>query len=323
MRRIAAAAVAILGLVVAATASAQSYPSRTVTIIVPYPAGGPTDTTARQVAEFLTKKLGQNFVVENVTGGSTIIATGRLANAAPDGHTLLMHNLQITANVTLFKNLPFDTEKAIAPVMLVNKNPLVLVGRPGLPANNFKELLALMKKERLREALPGIGTTGHLISALLAQEAKVQIDFIPYRGAAPAMNDLLGNHIDLFVGTPQSIVPHVAAGKLKAYAISSKEKSPKLPTADSMVEALGPKFDIIYWQGMFAPAATPEAVIKTLNAALQDAVSDPGILAAWEKQGFDAFPKDQRSVAAAKAFMKSETARWGQVIRDNKITVNQ
>ena len=324
MRRIAAVAVAILGIVVAAaTASAQSYPSRTVTIIVPYPAGGPTDTTARQVAEFLTKKLGQNFVVENVTGGSTIIATGRLANAAPDGHTLLMHNLQITANVTLFKNLPFDTEKAIAPVMLVNKNPLVLVGRPGLPANNFKELLALMKKERLREALPGIGTTGHLISALLAQEAKVQIDFIPYRGAAPAMNDLLGNHIDLFVGTPQSIVPHVAAGKLKAYAISSKEKSPKLPTADSMVEALGPKFDIIYWQGMFAPAATPETVIKTLNAALQDAVSDPGILAAWEKQGFDAFPKDQRSVAAAKAFMKSETARWGQVIRDNNITVNQ
>jgi len=324
MRRIAAAAVAVLGIVFAvATASAQSYPSRTVTIIVPYPAGGPTDTTARQVAEFLTKKLGQNFVVENVTGGSTIIATGRLANAAPDGHTLLMHNLQITANVTLFKNLPFDTEKAIAPVMLVNKNPLVLVGRPGLPANNFKELLALMKKERLREALPGIGTTGHLISALLAQEAKVQIDFIPYRGAAPAMNDLLGNHIDLFVGTPQSIVPHVAAGKLKAYAISSKEKSPKLPTADSMVEALGPKFDIIYWQGMFAPAATPETVIKTLNAALQDAVSDPGILAAWEKQGFDAFPKDQRSVAAAKAFMKSETARWGQVIRDNKITVNQ
>jgi tripartite-type tricarboxylate transporter receptor subunit TctC len=324
MRRIAAVAVAILGIVVAAaTASAQPYPSRTVTIIVPYPAGGPTDTTAREVANFLTKKLGQNFVVENVTGGSTIIATGRLANAAPDGHTLLMHNLQITANVTLFKSLPFDTEKAIVPVMLVNKNPLVLVGRPGLAPNNLKELLALMKKERLKEALPGIGTTGHLISALFAHEAKVQIDFIPYRGAAPAMNDLLGNHVDLFVGTPQSIVTQVEAGKLKAYAVSGKAKLPRLPTAESLVDALGPKFDIVYWQGMFAPAATPEPVIKTLNAALQEAVSDPEIVKKWTNQGFDTFPKDQRSVAAAKAMMKSEIARWGQVIRDNDIKATQ
>ena len=203
---------------------------------MPYPAGGPTDETARIVANFLSKKFGQNFIVENVTGGSTIIATGRVANAAPDGYTLLLHNLQITANVTLVKNLPFDTEKAITGVMLVNKNPLVLVGRPGLPANNLKDLIALMKTQRLREALPGFGTTGHLTSALFTQEAKVQLDFIPYRGAAPAMNDLLGDHVDLFVGTPQSVVPHVAAGKLKAYGITPKKshRSSRLPKAWSM-----------------------------------------------------------------------------------------
>src|SRR5512135_1995658 len=274
MRRFAGVFLAVAAVCAAAIpASAQTYPSRTVTIIVPYPAGGPTDTTAREVANLLSVKLKQTVIIENVTGGSTIVATTKLARAMPDGYTLLLHNLQITANVTLFKTLPFDTVKDIVPVMLVNKNPLVLVGRPDLPASNLNELIALMKKERLREALPGFGTTGHLTSALFAQVAKVKVDFIPYRGAAPAMTDLLGSHVDLFVGTPQSIVPQVTAGKLKAYAITAKEKDPKLPTAESLVTALGPKFDIVYWQGLFAPAGTPPAVIKTLNTALQEVVA--------------------------------------------------
>ena len=286
------------------------------------PAGRPTRPRAWW-RNFLSKKFGQNFIVENVTGGSTIIATNKVAKATPDGYTLLLHNLQITANITLFKNLPFDTEKDIAPVMLINRNPLVLVGRPGLAPNNLKDLIALMKKERLKEALPGFGTTGHLTSALFAQEAKVKIDQIPYRGAAPAMTDLLGDHVDLFIGTPQSIVSQVKAGKLKAYGITSKEKSPLLPNAESFVDVLGPKFEIVYWQAMFAPAGTPEAVIKTLNAALQEAVSDPAIVKTWAAEGVSAFPKDQRSPAAAKAMFKSETARWGQVIRDNNIHVTQ
>ena len=323
-RRFVAVALAVLSLfVVAAPSAAQPYPSRNVTIIVPYPAGGPTDETARVIANFLSKKLGHSFVVENVTGGSTIIATNRVAHATPDGYTLLLHNLQISANVTLFKNLPFDTAKDFIPVMLINKNPLLLVGRPGLAPNNLKELIALMKKERLREALPGFGTTGHLTSALFAQEAKVQIDFIPYRGAAPAMNDLLGDHVDLFVATPQSVVGHVAAGKLKAYAITSKDKLPAFPTAESLVDALGPKFEIVFWQGLFAPTGTPEAVIKTLNAALQEAIADPTIVKTWAAQGFDPFPPNQRSPAAAAAMMKSEIARWGEVIRDNNIQVAQ
>ena len=151
MKRIAAVSLAVLGLFVfAAPAPAQQYPNRTVTIVCPYPAGGPTDQTARQVANFLSKKFGQNFIVENITGGSTIVATNKVAKATPDGYTLLLHNLQITANITLFKDLPFNTEKDIVPVVLINKNPLVLVGRPGLAPNNLKDLLALMKKERLK-----------------------------------------------------------------------------------------------------------------------------------------------------------------------------
>ena len=323
MRRIATIAVAALGLFAVTPVSAQQYPNRTVTMIVPYPAGGPTDETARMVGNFLSKKFGQNFIVENVTGGSTIVATNKVAKATPDGYTLLVHNLQITANITLFKDLPFNTEKDITGVALINRNPLILVGRPGLAPNNLKDLLALLKTERLKEALPGFGTTGHLTSALFMQETKVTLDQIPYRGAAPAMTDLLGDHVDLFIGTPQSLVAQVAAGKLKAYGITSKEKSPLIPKAESLVDLLGPKFEIMYWQGMFAPAGTPEAVLKTLNAAVQEAVSDPAILKTWTAEGVSPFPKDQRSLAAANAMMKSEAARWGKIITDNDIHVTQ
>jgi tripartite-type tricarboxylate transporter receptor subunit TctC len=324
MRRIVAAALAVLGLFVfVVPVPAQQYPSRTVTIIVPYPAGGPTDETARVIANSLSKKFGQNFIVENVTGGGTIIATNRTAKATPDGYTLLLHNLQISANATLYKNLPFDTEKDIAPVMLVNKNPLVLVGRKTLEPNTLTELIVLMKKERMKAALPGYGATGHLATTLFAQEAKVAIDQIPYRGAAPAMTDLLGGHVDLFFGTPQSVVPQITAGQLKAYGITSIEKSEQLPKTESFVKVLGPKFEIIYWQALFAPAGTPDAVIKTLNAALQEAVSDPEILKKWAAEGVSAFSKDQRTPAAARAMLKSEIARWGQVIRDNNIHVDQ
>jgi tripartite-type tricarboxylate transporter receptor subunit TctC len=320
----AAVVVAVVALIASSAASrAQSYPNRTITIIVPYPAGGPTDTTAREIASFLSAKFKQNVVVENVTGGGTTIATNKVAHAAPDGYTLLLHNLQISANVTLYKNLPFDTEKDLVPVMLVNKNPLVLAGKESLPAKNFTELLALMKKQTLKAAIPGYGATGHLVTTLLAQEAKVKLIQVPYRGAAPAMTDLLGGHVDLFFATPQSIVPQVAAGKVKAYAVTAKNKLDKLPTAVSLVKALGPKFDVVYWQAVFAPAATPAPVIKTLNTALREAVADPAVLKKWAAQGFEPFPKDQLSPQAASAFFKSEVTRWGAVIRDNNIHVRQ
>jgi tripartite-type tricarboxylate transporter receptor subunit TctC len=324
MKRIAAFAVAVLGLgVFAAPVMAQQYPTRTVTIICPYPAGGPTDQTARVIANFLTKKFGQNVIVENVTGGGTNIGTNRAVKAAPDGYTMLLHNLQISANPSLYKNLPFDTAKDLTAVMLVNNNPLVMVGRKDLPPNNLTELLSYMKTNRLKAALPGYGATGHLATTLVAQENKVQIDQIPYRGAAPAITDLLGGHVDLFFATPQSIVPQVNAGQLKAYGVTSKDKLDKLPKVESFVTALGPKLEILYWQAMFVPAGTPEAVVKTINAALQEAVADPTIIKTWDEEGFWIFPKDKLSVQAANDMLKSEIARWGQVIRDNNITVEQ
>ena len=324
MRRLAAFVAAVLGLlVVAAPVSAQQYPSRPVTIIVPYPAGGPTDETARIVAQSVSTQLHQSFIVENVSGGGANIGAEKVAHATPDGYTLLLHNLQISANVTLYKSLPYSAVKDFVPVMLINRNPLVLVGRSTLAPNTLAELVDLMKKERMKAAIAGYGTTGHLATSLFAQEAKVQLDQIPYRGAAPAMTDLLGGQVDLFFATPQSVVQLVATKKVKAYGVTAKEKLAEFPTAESFPAVLGPKLDVVYWQALFAPAGTPEAVVKTLNAALREAVADPAIIKTWAAQDVTAFPADQRSPEAASAFLQSEITRWGNVIRDNNIHIDQ
>ena len=303
----------------AAPSAAQQYPSRVVTIIVPYPAGGPTDQLARVLAPALADKLGQNFIVENVSGGATVIATGRVARAAPDGSTLLLHNLQISANVSLYHNLPFDTEKDLTPVIFINNNPLVLIGRKTLEPNTLKELIAHMKTKVVKMAHPGVGATGHLATSLFAQEAHVTVDHIPYRGAAPALQDIAGGHVDLFFATPQSVVQPVGSGQMKAYGITAKEPSPQFPTAASFVQELGPKLEILYWHALFAPAGTPDAIVQKLNSALQAIMDDPAILKSWAESGVAPYPKDQRSPAAAWALLKSEIARWGQVIRDNNI----
>lgn len=323
-RHFAAAAMAVLGLLGVWTPGlAQQYPSRTVTIVVPYPAGGPTDETARVVAQSLVAQLKQNFIVEDVSGGGAIIGAEKVAHASPDGYTLLLHNLQISANVTLYKKLPFDTVKDFVPVMLINRNPLVLVGRSTLAPNTLTDLVALMKKQQLKAAIPGYGTTGHLATTLFAQEAGAKLDQIPYRGAAPAITDLLGGQVDLFFATPQSVVQLVATGKLKAYGLTAKDKLPEFPSAESFPALFGPKLDIVYWQALFAPAGTPGTVVKTLSDALQETISDPAIVKTWAAQDVSAFPKDQRSPVAARAFLASEITRWGEVIRDNNIHLEQ
>ena len=306
-----------------ASAAAQDYPSRNVMIIVPYPAGGPTDETARMVAQSLSSQLKQSFIVEDVGGGGSIIGSEKVARAAPDGYTLLVCNLQIAANVSLYENLPFDTVKTFTPVMLINRNPLVLVGRKTLAPNTLGDLVVQMKQKTFKAAIPGYGTTGHLTTSLFAQEAGVSLDQIPYRGAAPAVTDLLGGQVDLFFATPQSVVQHVAAGALKAYGVTSRDKLAEFPTADSFPLTFGPKLDVVYWQAMFVRAGTPAQVIATLNKALQNAVSDPALVKIWAAEDVSVFPSDQRSTGAASALLNSEIARWGQVIRDNKIHMQQ
>jgi tripartite-type tricarboxylate transporter receptor subunit TctC len=323
MMKRALAALAVLA-ALAATPVLAEYPDRTVTIVVPFPAGGPTDELARLAAHGLETRLkGGSFIVSNLSGGGANIGTNHVAHSAADGYTLLLHNLAISANVTLYKDLPFDTEKDLRPVMFINRNPLVLVGRKTIPANNLAELVAWMKANRAKFAVPGYGTTGHLATVLFGQEAKLDFDIIPYRGGTPVVTDLLGDHVDLFFGTPQQVGPHVLAGKLKAFGITSSEKLPQLPNVDSFPTMFGPKFDIQYWQALFAPSATPDAIVNKLNSTLEQVVADPAVLKIWAGEGVSAFPKEQRSPEAGRALMKSEIARWGEVIRANNIHIEQ
>jgi tripartite-type tricarboxylate transporter receptor subunit TctC len=303
----------------ATAAQAQSYPTRPVTIIVPYPAGGPTDQVARQIAPKLAAKFGQSFVVENVSGGGTNIAGQRVARSAPDGTMLFIHNLQISANVALYKSLPFDTEKDFLPIAMINSNPLVLVGRKTLEAKTLPELVAWMKKNPARVGHPGVGSTGHLATALLAQALGVQVTHIPYRGAAPMLQDTLGGHIDLFFATPQQVIGQFASGEVKVFGITSKDASPQFPGVPSFVATYGPKLAIDFWQIMLAPAGTPKPIVDAIDRALQEALDDPEILKVWAQSGMAPYPKMQRTPAGATAYLKSEIDRWGQVVRDNKI----
>ena len=318
MLRVALAA-ALAALAGVTAAQAQSYPTRQVTIIVPYPAGGPTDLAARQLAPKFAAKFGQNFIIENVSGGGTNIAGQRVARSAPDGYTLYIPNLQLSANVSLYKTLPFDTEKDFAPIGMINNNPLVLTARKSLPANTQAEFAAWMKANKARMAHPGTGSTGHLATFLLAQALGADVTHVPYRGAAPALQDILGGHVDLFFATPQQVVGNVTAGEIKAYGITSREPSPLMPQVPSFVQAYGPKLEILFWHILLAPAGTPAPIINALNGALQEAVQDPAILAAWAKTGVSAYPKEQQTPAGAAAYLKKEIAHWGQVVRDNNI----
>jgi tripartite-type tricarboxylate transporter receptor subunit TctC len=320
MRMIArVAAVLVVVLAAVAPSLSQQYPSRIVTVIVPYPAGGPTDQLARQIAPGLAEELKQNFVVENVSGGGTTIATGRVARAAPDGYMLLLHNLQISANVSLYRNLSYDTEKDLAPIIFINNNPLILVGRNTLAPSTLKELIAYMKSNVLQIAHPGIGATGHLATSLLLQEAQVKANLVPYRGAAPALQDIIGGHVDLFFATPQSVLELVAARQVKAYGITAKDKSPQFSTAESFVNELGPKLEVLYWHALFAPAGTPDDIVSKLNGAVQQLIANPALVQSWAGTGVAAYPPEQRSPAAARALLKSEIERWGRVVHDNNI----
>ena len=301
-------------------ALAQDYPTRPVTLIIPYPAGGPTDTLARQLLPRLEGKLGQTFVVENVSGGGATIGTGRVARAEPDGYTLLLHNLQITANVSLYAKLPFDTEKEITPVVFINNNPLVLIGKKGLAPNTFAELVTHIKANTTSMAHPGIGSTGHLTTALLEQATGAKFNHIPYRGAAPALQDIIAGHVDLFLATPQQVIETIKGGVVKAYGVTSKGRFEQFPDLPSIVDELkSPNVQVVYWQALFAPAGTPRPILEKLNAAVQEAMNDPEILKAWAAAGVEAYPKDERSIEAAQRLFKGEIQRWGEVVKANNI----
>jgi tripartite-type tricarboxylate transporter receptor subunit TctC len=304
-------------------ALAQDFPNRPVTLIVPFAPGGATDIATRGIAPGMSAKLGQPTVVENVSGGGATIGAGRVARAAPDGYTLLLHNIAISAIPSLYPNLPFDLRKDVTPIGLVNNNALIVAGRGSLPANNLAELKAWMKTNPVKFAHVGAGTSGHMVTVLLAQALGVNFDYIPYRGAGPALQDLIAGHVDLFITTPNVLIGPILGGTLKGFGITAKEPIPQLPNVPSLVKEVGPQLEIQFWHCLFAPAGTSAPVIDKLNAALQNALDDPKLMESWGKTATFAYPKNQRTPAAADALFRSEIARWGKVIKENNIQLPQ
>jgi tripartite-type tricarboxylate transporter receptor subunit TctC len=313
-----------IGVLAGAPAIADTFPSRAITIVVPYSPGGPTDSAARVVGERMAATLGQSVVIENVTGGGSTIATGRVAHAAPDGHTILIHQLAIAANVTLLK-LPFDTEKELTGIGLVNFSPMVLVGRKTLPADGMAEMAAWMKRTgpEVKFAHAGSGSLAHLCAALLAQSLGVTVNMIPYRGGTPALTDILAGHADIYCSSPATAMEQIKANLVKAFSVTAKERMASLPDVPSTVELGYQDLDIQFWQALFAPAGTPAPIVDRLNQALRLALIDPKVLKSFADSGMSAFGADELAPQVATAKLHDEIRRWGEVIRANKIEAAQ
>ena len=322
-RTFAAAIFAACTFAAAGAASAQSYPNHPITMIVAFPPGGADDATARIIQDPMQKALGQPIVIENIGGAGGMIAAAKAARAEPDGYTILLHQDALAAGMALYPTLTFDAGKDFVPIGLVNITINTLAGRPTLPANNFEELLRWMKEpgRNVKVGHPGVGSFGHLGEVLIFHELGVKVTQVPYRGAGPALVDLLSGQVDL--GPISAVVarPLVEAGKLKGYAIVGTKDFDGLPQLKTMSELGYKKLDIDFWHMLLAPAGTPRPIIDKLNSALRTALADPKLQKTYAEGGLFAYSPDQMTPEAAGALLKREIKRWGDVVRANNIAV--
>ena len=317
-----AAALLAAGISAIGAASAQTYPSRPITLVVPYPPGGATDAIARIIQDSMSQSLGQQIVVENIGGAGGMIAAGRAARAAPDGYTVLLHQVALAAGMTLYPNLAFDAEKDFVPIGLINTAASTLAARPTLPPNDIAELVRWMKApgQNAKIAHPGVGSFGHLAGVLVAEEIGASVTQVPYRGAGPALNDLLASVADLSSISAVVAGPLVKAGKIKAYAIIGRTRFAGLPELPTMGEVGYKKLDLDFWHMLLAPAGTPRPIVDRLNAALRYALADAKVRKTSDEGGMDVFAPDQQTPEAAGALLKRELKLWGEAIRANNIS---
>ncbi len=307
--------------VCASAAGADDYPNRPVTMIVAFPPGGADDATARIIQDAMQRALGQPIVIENVGGAGGTLAAAKAAKATPDGYTILQHQNALAAAMALYPNRTFDADKDFVAIGLINTAAGVIAGRPDLPPNNFDELLRWMKANgrNVKVGHPGVGSYGHLADVLIMQEFGVAPTQVPYRGAGPALVDLLGGQVDL--GPISAIVasPLVHGGKLKAYAAIGKQPFAGLPQLKTLGQLGYHKLDFDFWHMLLAPAGTPRPIVDKLNAALRVALADPKVQKTFADGGMDAYPDAEMTPEAAHALLKSEIKFWGDVVRDNHI----
>jgi tripartite-type tricarboxylate transporter receptor subunit TctC len=296
------------------TANAQSYPSRPITMIVPFPAGSATDTVARTIGAKMSEKLRQSIVMENVAGASGTIAAARAARAQPDGHTILIHTT-IALSAALYKNLPYDTATAFEPVGMVNTGPYVFVANPNFRAKDAKEFLAILKSEgnKVSFANAGVGTGSHLCAVVLAQTIGAQPNLINYKSTNLALQDVIAGHVDVMCDQTTNALPHIAGKKVKPFAITSAQRGEKLPDIPTTRELGIPQVDVAVWHGLYAPKGTPAAVVQQLNEALQVALADPAVQKRLDDMGTDLFPTAQRTPAAHARQLAQELVRFREL----------
>jgi tripartite-type tricarboxylate transporter receptor subunit TctC len=307
------AIVAILGF--AGSATAQLYPSRPITMIVPFSPGGPTDAIARVIGERMTWSLGQSVVIENVTGAGGTIAAGRVARAAPDGYMLDTATWSTHVVSPVLYQLPYDVFRDFAPVALLTKTPLLLVGRKDIPANDAKELVAWLKANPGSALLGSAGGTDQVAGFLLGQQTGARLQIVPYRGLALAMQDLLAGRIDLLFDQPSDALAQIHGGNIKVFAITSENHlivAPDIPTVDE--EGL-PGLHITPWHSLWVPKGTPEAVTAKLNAAAVEALADPAVQKRLTEFGQEVVPREQQSPEALAIYYKAETDKWWPIIK--------
>lgn len=303
----------------ASFALAQSYPAKPIRIIVPYPPGGGTDLAARLISQKLTEKLGHTFLVENRAGANGNIGTDAMAKAAPDGYTLGMATPgPVTAGKTLYPNLPYDPERDLAPVILVNASPNVLAVHPSLPARSVKELIILAKNGRLHMAASTVASVQHLLAEMLNHATGVRMDVITYKGGAQAATDVAGGQVEALWSVLPAALPFIQSNKLRVLAVASEKRTALLPAVPTMGESGWPAVVGTAWNGVVAPAGTPKSIIDTLAAEIGRGIHIADVKERFTASGMEAIGGTAEEFGA---FLRAETAKWAKVIRAANIKV--
>jgi tripartite-type tricarboxylate transporter receptor subunit TctC len=314
----------VLGLASTGPAAAQGYPTRPITMIVPFPAGGATDTLARFLAEQMRPILGQAVIIENVAGAAGSLGVGRAVRSAADGHTLSIGTSTTHMLTGGLYALPFDLFKDLEPVIRIGSEPLLIVGKNGLPADDLKGLIAWLKQnpDKASVGTAGVGGTGHLTGISFQKETGTKFQFIPYRGNGPAMQDLLSGQIDFMIEPASNFKSLIGAGSVKPFAITGKARlpsSPDIPTAD---ETGLPGFFASLWYGLWVPKDTPKDIVARLNATMVQVLADPPVQKRFAELGIEITPLAQQSPEALRAYQKAESERWWPIIKASNIKVD-
>ena len=308
---------ALAALVASTAVLAQDYPTRTITVVVPFAAGGPTDTVTRLIAQSMSKSLGQTVIVENVAGAGGTIGPKKVAASKPDGYTLVLMHIGISTSVSLYRNLGYNPMTDLEPIGLVTDVPMTFIARKDFPPKDMKELIAYVKanKDKVTYANAGIGAASHLCGMLLMTAMQTDLTTVPYKGTGPAMTDLMGGQVDFMCDQTTNTTPQIRGGKVKAYSVTTAQRIKALPDLPTVQESGIKDFQVGIWHGMWAPKGTPKPVIDKLSTALQAALKDPNVVAKFADLGTEPVPQDQATPAALAKHLKAEVDKWAPIIK--------